>query len=235
MMGRLGLFALVAAALAIAACAPSGASVVRQGPSQPVQEITLTLSNYALNPAEVVVKAHTPVRLQVTSLDRDYLLGVPELAVAQAHIPGKGTVSLAFTPSVQGRYALQGLAPGVAGSDFQGILSVVACSPEMRNLANPVPLSAATLAAGRELFLQYCAACHGQGGKGDGPKARGLAARPADLTNPALAGVTEGEVFWVIRDGLGEMPSYRSILSEADRWRLVHYVRSLYNPMLGNP
>jgi mono/diheme cytochrome c family protein len=35
---------------------------------------------------------------------------------------------------------------------------------------------------GREDFATFCAACHGAGGKGDGPAAAGLDRKPADLT-----------------------------------------------------
>ena len=36
--------------------------------------------------------------------------------------------------------------------------------------------------SGKEMFVSYCAACHGKGAKGDGPAAAGLKAVPADLT-----------------------------------------------------
>lgn len=35
---------------------------------------------------------------------------------------------------------------------------------------------------GRELYLRYCAACHGVSGKGDGPAATALRPRPSNLT-----------------------------------------------------
>lgn len=38
---------------------------------------------------------------------------------------------------------------------------------------------------GREDFVTYCAACHGEGGVGDGPAAAGLDRSPADLTQLA--------------------------------------------------
>lgn len=38
---------------------------------------------------------------------------------------------------------------------------------------------------GAEDFATYCAACHGAGGKGDGPAAEGLDRKPADLTRIA--------------------------------------------------
>jgi len=40
-------------------------------------------------------------------------------------------------------------------------------------------------APAREMFLQYCASCHGPSGKGDGPAAKALKTRPADLTTLA--------------------------------------------------
>lgn len=40
-------------------------------------------------------------------------------------------------------------------------------------------------AAGPAMFKQYCAVCHGAGGKGDGPASAALKKRPADLTQLA--------------------------------------------------
>ena len=39
-----------------------------------------------------------------------------------------------------------------------------------------------TSVEGRDTFREYCAACHGVGGRGDGPVAVILKKRPADLT-----------------------------------------------------
>jgi mono/diheme cytochrome c family protein len=40
-------------------------------------------------------------------------------------------------------------------------------------------------ASGKEMFLSYCASCHGKDAKGDGPAATSLKALPADLTGLA--------------------------------------------------
>lgn len=36
--------------------------------------------------------------------------------------------------------------------------------------------------SGRDLYVAYCASCHGSGGRGDGPAAEAMRMRPADLT-----------------------------------------------------
>ena len=45
-----------------------------------------------------------------------------------------------------------------------------------------VPIQPTTPTSGQEMFNQYCAVCHGTGGKGDGPAADALKKKPADLT-----------------------------------------------------
>lgn len=60
-------------------------------------------------------------------------------------------------------------------------------------IASLIPLAACLKAeeetppSGAEDFATYCAACHGDGGKGDGPMAATLDRRPADLTQIAGA------------------------------------------------
>lgn len=48
-----------------------------------------------------------------------------------------------------------------------------------------LPLAAekrASAMSGRDLYLAYCASCHGMEGRGDGPAAEAMRMRPADLT-----------------------------------------------------
>ena len=48
-----------------------------------------------------------------------------------------------------------------------------------------VPVQRTPVASGKAMFSEYCATCHGPGGKGDGPAAAALKKRPADLTQLA--------------------------------------------------
>lgn len=45
-----------------------------------------------------------------------------------------------------------------------------------------VPPKATSAASGKQMFIEYCAACHGSDGTGKGPAATALKKAPADLT-----------------------------------------------------
>ena len=72
---------------------------------------------------------------------------------------------------------------------------------QSRMLASPLDLSNADLAAGRAVYDQRCARCHGVAGKGGPPVGAGRPAA-ADLTRPDLRTHADGEIFWVIANGV---------------------------------
>jgi mono/diheme cytochrome c family protein len=84
-----------------------------------------------------------------------------------------------------------------------------------------------SVAAGKKLTVdKACTACHGETGKGDGPGAAALNPKPANWTAPAVQAEPDGCLFWKITTGRGAMPPWAS-LPEAERWQLVHYIKSL--------
>ena len=105
--------------------------------------------------------------------------------------------------------------------------------PEEAARINPLTASPENLKKGRSLFSRHCTACHGSQGHGDGPVAQLWARLPKDLTNPERqARLTDGEIFWKISTGHRQgsdviMPGLRSKLGTDDRWRIVHFVRTL--------
>jgi mono/diheme cytochrome c family protein len=117
--------------------------------------------------------------------------------------------------------------PGLAHDDWKAPAAE-------RARANPVPASPMAVAQGRTLYLKHCRSCHGDTGKGDGDRAEYAARKPHDLTDAALQkNFTDGEAFWKISTGFKEegdviMPAFtKKIPLEDDRWRLVHFIRTL--------
>lgn len=100
--------------------------------------------------------------------------------------------------------------------------------PEFRSLTNPYPPTPESLAIGAQVYRAQCQSCHGAEGRGDGPAARVLNPRPADLRVHMAAGHTDGELFyWVSRGIAGTaMPAFEGQLSEAERWHVINFIRT---------
>ena len=103
--------------------------------------------------------------------------------------------------------------------------------PQFKSLKNPLTFSESNLNAAREIYVDECAQCHGDRGKGDGPEARSHYPLPADLTDPKfLTNVTDGEILYQISEGRRPMPSFKNRLTQDQRWQLVLLVRSFSQP-----
>ena len=61
-------------------------------------------------------------------------------------------------------------------------LVVLAGAQEEQTQIKKTTATPTSPASGQEMFLAYCAACHGKDAKGGGPAARELKVAPADLT-----------------------------------------------------
>jgi mono/diheme cytochrome c family protein len=102
---------------------------------------------------------------------------------------------------------------------------------EVKKLKNPLPPSESTLKAARGIYMDDCAQCHGERGKGDGPEALMHNPSPSDLTDAGrMNSVTDGEIFYQISEGRRPMPSFKKRLTEEERWGLVLFVRSFALP-----
>lgn len=100
---------------------------------------------------------------------------------------------------------------------------------EAKKLKNPVSESGLKKSAkkGGKIFNSYCVLCHGDQGKGDGPGAKALDPKPANLTSKRVQDQVDGEIFWKITNGRGAMAQWKNIISEEDRWNIVNYIRTL--------
>ena len=128
---------------------------------------------------------------------------------------------------------------------FAGVLTLAAISivlaarekrtwnipDEAKQRKNPLQSSPSALQAAGDLYLDNCAQCHGDKGKGDGPEATMYDPLPADLSNFKFnSGLTDGEIFYQISEGRKPMPSFKLRFTQEQRWQLVLLVRSFTAP-----
>jgi cytochrome c len=93
-------------------------------------------------------------------------------------------------------------------------------------LTNPVANTPANLEHARELARLNCAACHGADGHGQGPVAGYFSpVAPVDFRSDRVQRRTDGQLFWIVANGLGNMPAFRDLLSEQDVWTVLLFVR----------
>lgn len=103
---------------------------------------------------------------------------------------------------------------------------------EYKGLTNPVVADEASLERGAELFATYCAACHGDGGMGDGPASAALDPAPAPIAHTSQM-MGDDYLFWRVSEGgalepfNSGMPTWKNSLDEQERWDVLNYVQAL--------
>jgi hypothetical protein len=98
---------------------------------------------------------------------------------------------------------------------------------------NPFKVTPQLMARGQQRFQIYCAPCHSPLGDGNGiTKSFGMAV-VANLHDPRIVGLPDGELFYVITHGRNLMGPYESQIPVEDRWAIVAYVRALQLSALG--
>ena len=93
--------------------------------------------------------------------------------------------------------------------------------PRDRQKINPYHDQPEAIQAGRLLFSDHCAQCHGE-------SAQGSNKRPSLRTQRVQVEATEGDLRWLLANGNRRrgMPSW-SKLPDQQLWQLISYVRSL--------
>lgn len=80
--------------------------------------------------------------------------------------------------------SLAGLLLAGGGAVLMGATARAANDPQQKTMEK-APVTRSQPESGQKMFKDYCAACHGAGGKGDGPAVEFLKAPPQDLTTMA--------------------------------------------------
>ncbi|MGZ4812754.1 MAG: c-type cytochrome [Terriglobales bacterium] len=95
---------------------------------------------------------------------------------------------------------------------------------------NPLAATPENVNRGRTVFSFYCAACHGLDGQATGvPFAAAMSPPVPDLNSPAMQAYTDGQLKWVITNGLrpSGMPAAKGILRDEEMWAIVTFLRHL--------
>jgi mono/diheme cytochrome c family protein len=114
-------------------------------------------------------------------------------------------------------------------------------SPQPASAAVPHPDAAAPAGnlrgdpeAGKALYAQYCATCHGATGHGDGPVAATLNPKPANHADHVfMAGLTDPHLYQVISKGgasVGKSPMmapWGGVINDQGIKDLIAYLRQL--------
>lgn len=139
-------------------------------------------------------------------------------------------MNIVMMPALVGIFAT-GVSPAFAQSENSAVTNrnhdhydqyaELARAPEKaRAKRNPFEDDPDAVAAGRKLFQQHCAECHGMNAEGR-RKAPSLADREVQEATP-------GTLFWILTNGIVRrgMPDW-SKLPEPQRWQIVSFLKSL--------
>ncbi len=81
---------------------------------------------------------------------------------------------------------------------------------------------------GKMNYSRHCKSCHGNMGKGDGPKARSIEADMGDFTSAEFQAQKDGVIYYQSFIGRDDMPNFeKKIPDDEDRWAIVTYIRTL--------
>lgn len=92
---------------------------------------------------------------------------------------------------------------------------------------NPLAHTSENAATGQSRFMQKCAICHALDGSGRTEIGSGEYPHPPDLRSAQVQNMSDGELFYIIQNGVrySGMPAWA--LPDDDTWRLVTFVRQL--------
>lgn len=152
-----------------------------------------------------------------------------------------GIALLGLAVAVAASILHDGLSSRATPTKFEAMLARnarhLAIPSKARLTQNPLLASPEDLREARLHFADHCAFCHANDGSGDTPIGMGLYPKPPDLRRPDTQNLTDGEIFWIIENGVRftGMPSFSASANhddesnhgDPDTWKLVHFIRHL--------
>lgn len=96
-----------------------------------------------------------------------------------------------------------------------------------RELKNPVQATPLAIAEARDHFADHCATCHANNGSGRTQINAGLYPPAPDMRRSDTQDLTDGEIFYIIKNGIRftGMPGWGG--DDEENWKLVLFIRHL--------
>jgi mono/diheme cytochrome c family protein len=94
-------------------------------------------------------------------------------------------------------------------------------------LINPFEKNPEAISEGKKIYESMCLVCHGDKGKGNGAASVSLNPHPANFLSIEVRNESDGAIFWKLSEGNPPMASYKTLLTETQRWQVVNYIRKL--------
>lgn len=103
----------------------------------------------------------------------------------------------------------------------------IATPPGARELKSPLSATPLNVAEARDHFADHCAVCHANNGSGKTQINEGLYPPAPDMRGPDTQNLTDGEIFYIIKNGLRftGMPGWGG--EDEENWKLVLFIRHL--------
>ncbi len=95
---------------------------------------------------------------------------------------------------------------------------------EASNITNPVTNGNDSKKRGQLLFEENCMDCHGENGQGRNASELGLNKDAPNLPS-RLVTHTDGDFFWKIQHGRGEMPGFKKELEAENVWDIINFLK----------
>ena len=93
-------------------------------------------------------------------------------------------------------------------------------------MVNPTKPNPITTTHAKKMYGYDCAMCHGANGNGKGDVGASMTPPLKDWTDPAaLKDMTDGELFYIIKNGRGQMTGEGDRVKTEDLWAMVVMVR----------
>lgn len=149
----------------------------------------------------------------------------------------RGTAMPAFEMMIneQNRWHVINYVRSLTEGEATGLPNAIDYQSVPRDLENPVVRSGDSVSRGRELFLDYCASCHGAKADGKGMIAPNLRPAPRNLVvvtsfgeKPFIDYLSDARLYDSVTNGVPgtSMPPWIGVFGDEDRWNILNYLRA---------